>query len=125
MVSKKLKHYVSKGQRPNVSKSIRKLVKRNSLPSVEDTLKSYWKRYQVINNPQNKKEKELGKKYVKEQEVSVEAQRLVNRFGRCGLTWAEAVRAIKTDFKDNLLKKWAPILRDWNKKQENVNAFSV
>ncbi len=125
MASKKVKHYVSKGQRPNVSKRTRKLVKRTSLVSAEDTLKSFWKRNQVINNPQNKREKELANKYVKENEVKIEAQRLLNRFSRCGLTWAEAVGAIKTDFKDRLLQKWTPILRDWNKKQENVNAFSV
>lgn len=119
------KHYTSKGQRPNVSKKTRKLVKRNSFQSVESAFKSYLKRQQVINSPQNKREEERGKRYVKEEQVLIEAQRIMNRFSRCGLTWAEAVAAIKTDFKDKLLRKWTPILRDWNKKQENNNAFSV
>lgn len=120
--NKKSSNYTSKGQRPNVSK--RNKVK-NIIPSVSAMIVSFKKRQQVMFNPQNNKERELGKQYRKEDEIDIEVQRLFNRFGKCGLERSAVIMAIKTDYKDKLIRKWAPILREWNRKREGTNAFSV
>jgi len=122
---KKSSNYTSKGQRPNVSNRIRKAVKRNSTISPTALITKHEKRLQVMFNPQNTKERELAIRYRAEDEIATETQRLMSRFGKCGLTRSAAIMAVKTDYKDKLTRKWAPILREWNRKREGTNAYSV
>lgn len=113
----KSKGYLSKGQRPNVSKKTRKLV-RKERNEITDLLQSRAKRDQVVLNPQNKKEKELRTKYLIEDEVLFKAGQLLFKYSKCGLTKAAAVMAVKTDRVNNLTQKWSKKLIEW----EKVNA---
>jgi len=117
--SKKRKNYISKGQRPNVSKKNR--VK--STPSVAARLQSFMKKQQVIDKPQNNIEKELRKRYVKEDKINTEACRLLNRYQICGLQKSTAVQAVMTDKVDILTKKWSKILSEYLEKEKKKSSF--
>ena len=120
----KAKKYVSKGERNSVSKSTRKAVRRDRPATVATMLQSY-KVKEFVMDSFNPKDKRLSNKYSNELIIKTEACRLFNRFGRCGLTWSAAVQAVKTDFVENLTKKWNKILREWAKEQSKKTGIYV
>lgn len=117
----KSKGYISKGQRPNVSKKNR--VKGGVNP-VDSKIQSLLKKQQVIEKPQNNKEKELRKRYIKEDEIYIEVARLLNRFGVCGLQKSTAVQAVITEKIEDLNKKWSKILSEYNEAQKKKAVFA-
>ena len=120
----KAKKYVSKGQRDSVSKQTRKAIHRDRDTSVKSLLQSFAVKEFTMTS-QNKKDKKLAEKYKAELEIKTGASRLINRYGKCGLTWAAAVQATKTDYTETLTKKWNKILREWSKEQAKKTGIYV
>ena len=114
------KKYVSKGQRPNVSKSILKL-RNGEKPSVNSLMTSHNKKLQVMTKPQNKKEQELKIRYLAEKEKDYEVAKLLNKFNVCGMTKAAATQAVLTKKVDILIKKWSKILTNYLEKEKKSN----
>lgn len=116
----KSKGYISKGQRPNVSKQTTKALRRDRKdnPAVEDVLKSYSHRKRVIYKPQNDAERKLAKKYATEDAVFAKSNELLLRYSKSGLTKAETVMAVKTDRVSELINKWKPRMSAWVKEQK-------
>lgn len=112
--------YVSKGQRPNISRKILNAMKsdRRTNPSVEDVMKRYKYRQEIINKPRNSKQKGLRERYLEEDRVDLQAHKLMDQYRDVGLSKAGAVHAVKTNFIEQLHSKWSPRLkafRDANK----------
>lgn len=107
---KSSKHYISKGQRPNVSAYTRKLVRKFRFLNrpIEDVLKSMTHIDRVIAKPFNKKEKELKERYLEQRMVESKCYEVMNRFSKAGLTRAATIMAIKTDQIPELINKWKP-----------------
>ena len=105
--------YVSKGQRPNVSRKITNMMKqeRKANPRIEDILKSYNHRQGIIGKPRGKKEQELRDRYIEEERVSHQAQKLMEHYRDVGLPKSTAIQAVMTNFTEQLHVKWGPILR--------------
>lgn len=116
--------YVSKGQRRSVSKATRKATRREQPVSAKRLLQSYAVK-EFIMGSYSGKDKRLATKYTAELEIKTEASRLVNRFGKCGLTWGAAVQAIKTDYTEKLTKKWNKILRKWAEAESKKTGIYV
>ncbi len=113
--------YVSKGQRPNVSRDILKDVRRNRIMTPERMLQSQASKDSIaFRQHKTVREIELFKKYRKHQETVVAAKFLMNKFACCGLNWGAAIQAILTGYEGSLARKWNPILRNWNKEQEKA-----
>ena len=114
----KSKGYVSNGERPNVNKKTMNGVNAERPFDVDAHMRSQNVKRDIIYRPHGAKEAELKKRYQAEQEVEVETARLLNRYGVAGMTKAEAVMAVKTNFVENLHKKWGPRLRNYLREQE-------
>ena len=100
--------YVSKGQRPNVSRWSRNAMRRDNKanPSPESIMQARGHRSRVISSPQNAKERELKEKYLRERGVEMRCADLLKQFESVGLTRAGAIHAIKTDRVSELTEKW-------------------
>tara|TARA_Y100000034_G_scaffold34222_1_gene41933 strand:- start:10497 stop:10862 length:366 start_codon:yes stop_codon:yes gene_type:complete len=100
------KKYVSKGQRPNVTRATKNAMKRERVTSPESLLQSLTIRNRIKFKPQNKQEKELSEKYFKEDDIAIKARQLFYKYQGCGVTWAACVQAVKTDYVELFQKKW-------------------
>lgn len=103
------KHYVSKNERPNVSRRVRNAIRRENRqnPSIRSILDSYNHRSTAIERPHDPKYKGMKEKYEFEDAVDVKASALMNKFGKYGMTWSAAVMAVKTDRIGEVEAKWA------------------
>lgn len=122
---KKSKLYISKGERPNVNQKILNSMRRERVPSTISLLKKRDKRTQIILRPQDKKEKELRVKYMKEDSTFQEANRLYGYYGKCGLTWGAAIQAVKTEYVEKLREKWNPKLKAWIRDQKKKSPMEL
>lgn len=118
-------HYTSKGQRPNVSKSIIKDVKRHRLMTVNSLLQRLAHRERIISKPQNKIEANLKEKYIKEDEVLMEAGKLYNKYKVCGVKWSACVQAVKTNWIKEFNGKWYPKYKSFMNSKQKDTVFSV
>lgn len=111
------KNYVSKGQRPNVSRKIRNMVKRARREDrpVEDILKSDANRQRILEKPAGEKERSLRDRYREEDRVAKAAALLFKQFENQGMSWAAAVQAVKTDKVPEVTEKY---LHKQNKRKE-------
>lgn len=98
------KHYVSKGERPNINKKTLLAVRRDL--SFERILQSEKHKSRVIQKPQSEAERALRLQYLETERVENKAQGLLKRFEKFGLTRAAAIQAVKTDCVSQLLDKW-------------------
>jgi len=103
------KTYVSKGQRPNVSRSTRNAARRARRENrpIEDILKANAHRQRVIDKPLGESEKKLRLKYLEEERVAKAAAPLMNQFGHYGMAWGAAVMAVKTNKVSEVSNMWA------------------
>ena len=104
----KSKGYISKGQRPNVSRWVRNAMRRDhkANPSPESIMQASEHRSRVNNSPQNAKEQGLKEKYLRDRGVEMRCADLLKQFESVGLTRAGAIHAIKTDRVSELTEKW-------------------
>lgn len=118
MAKNKNSTYVSKGQRPNVSRKTQKAVRteRKASNDVRAVLQRDARR-SLIKSSYSKEDKILAERYKEEDKIHIEASRLYNKYSKAGLTWSAAVQAVKTDFVESLNKKWVKRLRSWNEEQ--------
>lgn len=105
--------YISKGQRPNVSKKTRNLGKaeRRANRPVEDVLKRLATREEIINKPRGQKQKELQERYIQQDVIEVQAFKLFSHYKDVGFTWAAAVQSAKTNYSERVHDKWGPRLK--------------
>ena len=102
------KHYTSKGERSNISRWA-KLVNRRERrenPTPEQTAQSREMIQRIISSPKNDTERKLKEKYIQKQKVENACRELLQTYGHAGLTRAEAIHAIKTDYVSTLKNKW-------------------
>lgn len=111
------KTYVSKGQRPNVSRKIRNMVRRSRREDrpLEDILKSDANRQRVLEKPSGDRERKLRDRYREEDRVAKAAAMLFKQFENQGMSWAAAVQAVKTDKIPEVTEKY---LHKQNKRKE-------
>lgn len=120
------KHYVSKGQRPNVSQKLRNAVRSERVVSSESLLQRARNRALIIAKPLNDKQRELKVRYLKENEAIVAATRLYNKYSFAGMTKAAAMHAAKSNKIKEVEEKWAPIAKkvmEDNRKKRNADSW--
>jgi len=103
------KNYKSKGERPNISRwsKLANRRERKANPTPEQTAQSREMIQRIISSPKNDTERKLKEKYIEKQKVENACRDLLNAYGHAGLTRAEAIHAIKTDYVSTLKTKWA------------------
>lgn len=113
------KKYTSKGERSNVSRWVklanRKEQKEN--PSVASIMQRENHIKRIISSPKNEAERKIRSRVLEAQTVASQAEELLKVYGEAGLTKAEAVQAIKTNYIPTLKNKWDAKLVTW--KQAN------
>ena len=92
-------HSVSKGERPNVNKKIRNMVRKHRLENrpLEDILRSTNFKKAVMQSAKTAEEKRLREKFLEDERVEKACSDLLGKFGESGLTRAGAIFAIKTN----------------------------
>ena len=118
--------YVSKGQRRNISRWVRNARRKENRenPSLEACIQTFEYRKRVISSPQNVQEKKLRLRYLEQQTIETKCTELLKQFGEIGLTRAEAIQAIKTDYISTLVDKWRGKKSVWisqKKKEKTVD----
>lgn len=110
---KSVNSYISKGQRPNISRKICNDIRRRRRadPLIEDILKRYFHRKEIIDKPRGKKQHELRDRYIEEERLSLQAFKLTDQYREVGLSKAEAMQAVKTNYTERLHAKWSPIIQ--------------
>lgn len=113
--------YISKGQRPNVSRKVHNMMRRHrrANPTLEDVLKRMEYREGVITSPKGKKEHELRDRYLDENYTNQAAEKLFIQYKEVNITWAACVQAAKTNFAEQLHSKWGPRLKAHREEQKN------
>lgn len=109
------KHYVSKGERRNVSRKTRNMLRadKRANPDIEDVLKSLEFKTRIIDKPKGAKEKALQERYINEENTQQAALKIYEQYEKVGITWAACVQAVKTNFGEQLHTKWRPILKNY------------
>jgi len=117
---KKSDHYTSKGQRPNVNKKIRNMVRKHRLENrpIEDVLKSMKFKQIIIKSAKTPKEKAMREKFLEEKRIESACDSLLQKYGEAGLTRAEVIHAVKTDYISTLENKWLSRKKIWTSQQE-------
>lgn len=107
------KHYTSKGERPNVSAKIRNALRRDrrARPNVDDMIRSWSARQEIISKPRGEKQRELRERYIAQEDVQYQAHKLYDQYRDAGITWAACVQAVKTNFVEYLHNKWSPRIK--------------
>ena len=100
--------YVSKGQRRNISRWVRNARRKENRenPILGAYMQAFEHRKRVISSPQDAYEKDLRNRYLEQNTVETKCVELLGQFGEAGLTRAEAIQAIKTDYIPSLINKW-------------------
>jgi len=118
------KNYKSKGERPNISRwaklANRRVNKAN--PSVESRIQQEAKIKQIISSPKNAQEREIRERLLIKQKNESYVYDLLKTYGEAGLTRAEAMQAVKTNYVPHLKNKWGDKLTAW--KQANTKKES-
>jgi hypothetical protein len=116
--------YVSKGQRRNISRWSRNTQRKEHRenPNLESYMQAVEHRKRVISSPQNTHEKDLRNRYLEQATIKTKCIELLVQFGEAGLTRAEAIQAIKTDYISTLVDKWRGKKSVWTsqKKKEKT-----
>lgn len=105
--------YISRGQRPNVSRKISNLIRRERRLNrpLEDILKRYFYKKGIIDKPRGQKEKELRERYLEEERISLQAFKLIDQYREVGLPKSVAVHAVMTNYTDQVHTVWGPKLQ--------------
>ena len=113
-------HSVSKGERPNVNKKIRNMVRKHRLENrpLEDILRSTNFKKAVMQSAKTAEEKRLREKYLEDERVEKACSDLLGKFGESGLTRAGAIFAIKTNQVTSLEDKWLSRKKIWISQQQ-------
>ena len=113
-------HSVSKGERPNVNKKIRNMVRKHRLENrpLEDILRSTNFKKAVMQSAKTAEEKRLREKFLEDERVEKECSDLLGKFGESGLTRAGAIFAIKTNQVTSLEDKWLSRKKIWISQQQ-------
>ena len=118
--------YVSKGQRRNISRWLRNARRKENRknPSLESYMQGFEHRKRIISSPQNAHEKNLRNRYLEQMTIETKCTELLGQFGEAGLTRAEIIQAIKTDYIPTLVDKWRGKKSVWTsqkKKEKTVD----
>jgi len=113
-------HSVSKGERPNVNKKIRNMVRKHRLENrpLEDILRSTNFKKAVMQSAKTAEEKRLREKFLEDERVEKACSDLLGKFGESGLTRAGAIFAIKTNQVTSLEDKWLSRKKIWISQQQ-------
>lgn len=133
------KHYVSKGERPTVTRKLRNALRadRKRHPEVDAVIKSQNVKSFIVykNNPQN-----LATKFAKEDQILRDAIALHEQYGevmenffkeRNGLkyvpggAWAGCVQAVKTDYVPTFHLVWGNRAKDYKSKDPKQEKYTV
>jgi hypothetical protein len=106
-------NYVSKGDRPNLARKTRNMLRRDRRenPAVEDVMRSYAVKQEIIAKPRGDKQRELRERYIAEEDTHYQALKLFEQYKEAGIKWAACIQAIKTNFVEHLHNKWSPRLK--------------
>jgi len=121
-------HYTSKGQHSNISRwsKLANRRDRKANPTPEQMHQSKEMIQRIISSPKNDTERKLKEKYLQKQKIENACRELLNTYEHAGLTRAEAIHAIKTDYVSTLKTKWnkkATIKKQQDEKSQS-SAFS-
>ena len=110
-------HYTSKGQRKNISRwaKLANRRERRANPTPDQLAQREESIRQLIHSPRNDSERKVREKLLAKQKVESYAEDLLRSYGEAGLTRAEAIQAVKTDFVPSLKVKWNKKLGEWKK----------
>ena len=113
-------NYVSKGQRRNISRWLRNARRKENRenPSLEASMQAFEHRKRVISSPQNAHEKNLRNRYIEQTTIETKCTELLVQFSEVGLTRAEIIQAIKTDYIPTLVDKWRGKKSVWTSQKE-------
>ena len=110
------KHYESKGLYRNISRwaklANRKDKKEN--PSVTSMFQREERVKQIISSPKNETERKVRERLLAKQKIESRCAELLKTYEVAGLTRAEAIHAIKTDYVSTLCNKWDSKLSTWS-----------
>lgn len=111
------KNYTSKGQRKNISRwaKLANRRERRANPTPDQIAQREESIRQLIHSPRNDSERKVREKLLAKQKVESYAEDLLRSYGEAGLTRAEAIQAVKTDFVPSLKEKWNKKLGEWKK----------
>lgn len=113
-------HSVSKGQRPNVNKKIRNMVRKHKLKNrpLEDIVRSINFKKAIMHSAKTTEEKRLRAKFLEDERVEKACSDLLSKFEEAGLTRAGAIFAIKTNQISSLEDKWSSRKKIWISQQQ-------
>ena len=103
--------YISKGQRPNVSRKILNSMRRERRenPSVKSMFQKSDHRRLILSRSKDKSIAELHRKYVEEDRVIASANNIFLKYKSAGIKWAACIQAAKTDYLGQLEMKYGSI----------------
>ena len=100
--------YVSKGQRPNVSRQqlIMGRAERRANPTVASMMASAEHKANILSRTKDKSIAPLREKYIEDDRVSRRAGELFKKYSAKGATYAACVQAVKTDWISSFENKY-------------------
>jgi hypothetical protein len=101
--------YISKGERPNISRKVVLGMRRDSRNPIDDMFslaRSDAHKRKVMDRPQNAEQRALAAKYKQEFQDRERVQTLMNQYGHVGLTEGAVIHAIRTNWEDKLINKF-------------------
>mgnify|MGYP000011726460 FL=1 len=120
-------NYQSKGQRPNISRWSKLAQRREhkANPSIESIMQREAKIKQIISSPKNAEERAVKEKLILKQRQENLTSDLLKAYGEAGLTKAEAMQAVKTDYVPQLKVKWVDKLTAWKQANSKKGSSGV